>query len=99
MTKKKHSTRNRYTAEFKADAVRLATMPGANIAQVARSLSISDGSLRVWIRQSREQESDDLTSNEKAELARLRKEVRRLREEKEILEKATFFLPRVADNY
>ena len=47
MTKKKHSTRNRYTAEFKADAVRLATMPGANIAQVARSLSISDGSLRV----------------------------------------------------
>ena len=91
MTKKKHSTRNRYTAEFKADAVRLATMPGANIAQVARSLSISDGSLRVWIRQSREQESDDLTSNEKAELARLRKEVRRLREEKEILEKATVF--------
>ena len=99
MTKKKHSTRNRYTAEFKADAVRLATMPGANIAQVARSLSISDGSLRVWIRQSREQESEDLTSNEKAELTRLRKEVRRLREEKEILEKATVFLPRVAENY
>ena len=99
MTKKKHFTRNRYTTEFKVNAVRLATMLGANIAQVARSLSISDGSLRVWIRQSREQESDDLTSNEKAELARLRKEVRRLREEKEILEKATVFLPRVADNY
>ena len=92
MTKRNtHTRRNRYTAEFKADAVKLATMPGANIAQVARSLSISDGSLRVWIRQSREQESDDLTSNEKAELARLRKEVRRLREEKEILEKATVF--------
>ena len=92
MTKRNtHTIRNRYTAEFKADAVRLATMPGANIAQVAISLSISDGILRVWIRQSREQESDGLTSNEKAELARLRKEVRRLREEKEILEKATVF--------
>lgn len=83
--------RNRYTAEFKADAVRLATMPGANIAQVARTLGISDGNLRVWIRQSREQESTVLTSTEKAELERLRKENRRLREEKEILEKATVF--------
>lgn len=83
--------RNRYTAEFKADAVKLATMPGANIAQIARTLGLSDGSLRVWIRQSREQESTDLTSIEKVELERLRKENRRLREEKEILEKATVF--------
>ena len=83
--------RNRYTTEFKADAVQLATMPGVNIAQIARTLGISDGSLRVWIRQSREQESTALTSNEKEELLRLRKEIRRLREEKEILEKATIF--------
>ena len=60
-------------------------------AQIARALGISDGRVRVWIRQSREQESTALTSTEKAELERLRKENRRLREEKEILEKATVF--------
>ena len=73
------------------DAVQLATMPGANITQIARILGISDGRVRVWIRQSREQESTALTSTEKNELERLRKENRRLREEKEILEKATVF--------
>ena len=73
--------RRRYTAEFKADAVKLATMPGANITQVARSLGIADGSLRIWIRQSKEQEAGGLTLNEN----------QRLREEKEILEKATVF--------
>ena len=83
--------RRRYTAEFKADAVKLATMSGANITQVARSLGIADGSLRIWIRQSKEQEAGGLTLNEKAELKRLRKENQRLREEKEILEKATVF--------
>ena len=92
MSKKNTSKkRNRYTVEFKADAIQLATMPGANIAQIARTLGISDGSLRVWIRQSREQESTALTSTEKAELERLRKENRWLREEKEFLEKATVF--------
>ena len=52
--RKLHDKEKNTPHEIDTDAIRLATMPGANIAQVSRSLSISDGSLCVWIRQSRE---------------------------------------------
>jgi transposase len=91
MTKKKIPARRSYTPEFKADAVRLATAPGANIAQTARDLGIGDTLLRNWIRAVREQAAGGLSSDERAELARLRRENRQLKEEREILKKATAF--------
>ena len=92
MTKKKSiPARRTYTPEFRTDAVRLATASGANIAQTARDLGIGDSLLRSWIRAARERASGGLSSDERAELAKLRREVRRLKEEREILKKATAF--------
>lgn len=92
MTPKKPARqRRKYTPEFRADAVRLATQPSANIAQTARDLGIGDSLLRSWIRKSREPESGGITEDERAELGRLRRENRRLLEEREILKKVTAF--------
>lgn len=83
-------TRRTFTAEFKADAVRLATAPGANVAQTARDLGVGDSLLRGWIKNASNPKSD-LTSDERSELAALRRENRRLKEEREILKKAAAF--------
>ena len=92
MTKKKSvPARRSYNAEFKADAVRLATVPGTNIAQTARDLGIGDTLLRNWIRATRGRASGGLSVDERTELAQLRRENRRLKEEREILKKATAF--------
>lgn len=82
--------RRKFSPEFKADAVRLATAPGTTIAQTARDLGIGDTLLRNWIRAARHQ-SNELTSDERTELAALRRENRRLKEEREILKKAAAF--------
>jgi transposase len=86
-----------YPAEFRAQAVELIRTSGKSIIEVARELGVSGEGLRRWVRQA---EADagrgrpgDLTTDEKAELQRLRRENRVLREEREILKKAaTFFV-------
>jgi transposase len=83
--------RRTFTAEFKADAVRLATAPDRTIAQTARDLGIGENVLSNWIRASRQQPQGELIADEREELAQLRREVRRLREERDILKKATAF--------
>jgi transposase-like protein len=82
--------RRTFTPEFKADAVRLATAPGTSIAQTARDLGLADSLLRSWIKEVR-QPSSGLTQDERSELAALRRENRRLKEEREILKKAAAF--------
>ena len=82
--------RRRYTPEFKADAVRLATSASSTVAQTARDLGVGDTLLRTWISASREPRND-LSHDERTELAMLRREVRRLKEEREILKKAAAF--------
>ena len=82
--------RRKYTPEFKADAVRLATGGTTTIAQTARDLGIGDNLLRTWISAAREPQQG-LTADERTELATLRREVRRLKEEREILKKAAAF--------
>ena len=82
--------RRQFTAEFKADAVRLATTNQTSIAQTARDLGIGDTLLRVWIAAARAPEKT-LTPDERTELATLRREVRRLKEEREILKKAAVY--------
>ena len=85
--------RRKFTVEFRADAVRLATSSQTTIAQTARDLGIGDTLLRVWIASAKTPETS-LTMSERTELATLRRENRRLKEEREILKKATAFFAR-----
>jgi len=85
-TKKRRS----YTEDFKRDAVALVTEQGYKVSEAARSLDINDNQLRRWKREFEEQASGArLSSDEREELKRLRKENRMLRMEKEILKKAS----------
>ncbi len=82
--------RRSYTEEFKREAVALVMEQGYKISAAARSLEISTNMLRRW-RQELEGEASGtpLSGDERSELKRLRKEVRNLRMEKEILKKAS----------
>jgi|ETNmetMinimDraft_14_1059893.scaffolds.fasta_scaffold27828_1 transposase len=82
-----------YTEEFKKEAVRLVQEEGMTIAQVKKILGVSYNAIRKWLDESQNPRSNTKLSNdEKEELRRLRKEVKELRMEREILKKAaTFF--------
>ena len=92
---KKRRTRRKFTEEFKARAVRLVLKEGRTVAQVGRDLDLAESVLHSWVKQAKIDRGmgppGALTSEERDELARLRKEVRVLREEKEILRKAAAF--------
>ena len=84
-----------YLPQFRAEAVELARTSSKSIPQLARDLGISDQALRDWLKQA---DSDagrgqpgDLTTDERAELRRLRRENQVLRQEREILKKAAAF--------
>jgi transposase len=84
------TVRKSYTEEFKREAVRLAGERG-NIAQTARDLGISDTTLQNWKRQLEQQPEQPFPGHgnpRDPETARLEREVRRLKEENEILKKA-----------
>ena len=80
-----------YSEEFKADAVRLVEEQNLTVARAARDLGIHQNTLRSWLEKTREVGEERLDEEERAELARLRREIRILREEREILKKATAF--------
>ncbi len=86
-----------YPPDFRAEAVRLVRSGGRTPEQLARDLGCSSQAIRNWVRQADLDEGrrqDGLTSAERAELARLRRENRVLREEREILRKAAAFFAR-----
>ncbi|MDX6229430.1 MAG: transposase [Frankiales bacterium] len=88
---------SKYPAEFREQAVEL-VRSGRTIAEVARDLGVSDTALGYWMKADRAERGVPeangqlaLTSDERAEMARLRRENATLREEREILKKAAAF--------
>ena len=84
--------RRSFTDEFKAGAVRLVLDEGKTVAAVARDLDLTASALSGWVKQARANRSNGatgLTTEERAELAQLRRENRELRMERDILKKAT----------
>jgi transposase-like protein len=86
--------RRSFSPEFKADAVKL-VRSGKTVTQVARELDLTQTALREWVRRAEAdagERQDVLTTEERQELARLRRENKQLRQEREILKAAaTFF--------
>lgn len=85
--------RRAFTAAYKADVVELCRKSDRGIAEVARDLDLTESSVRRWVDQAEVDAGrrPGLTSSEQEELARLRKENRVLREERDILKRATAF--------
>jgi transposase len=91
---KPRRTRRRFDSEFKEQAVRLVLDEGKSVASVARDLDLTETALRDWVKRThadRTKGRTGLTTAEREELARLRKENRILQEEREILKKAAAF--------
>ena len=86
--------RRRFSAEFKSGAIRLVLDEGKTVGAVARELDLTASALGRWVRQAeadRSKGQTGLTTGEREELQRLRKENRELRLEREILKKAAAF--------
>ncbi len=88
--KKQGRARRSFSDEFKSGAVRLVLDEGKTISQVARDLDLLRSSVELWVKRARADRDggkSGLTSDERAELAQLRKENRELRMQREILKK------------
>jgi transposase len=92
--------RRNFTPEQKADAIRLVRKVGS-INQVAKDLDLTASALRNWVKQAEIDEGRGpevaLTTEEKQELAQLRREVRTLRMERDFLKKAAAFFAKEND--
>jgi len=92
MGKRKRPT---YTREFKAEAARLARQEDKSVGETARDIGISETALRRWMAQAEIDEGNGpagaLTTEERHELTRLRREVRQVTMERDFLKKAAAF--------
>ncbi|TMM17819.1 MAG: transposase [Actinobacteria bacterium] len=88
-----------YPPEFRREALELLRLSDKPVSQIAKDLGVSEQTLYVWRRQAQiaEGRREGLTSEEREELRRLRKENRTLQMEKDILKKAAAFFARETD--
>jgi len=93
--KKQRRARRSFTDEFKAEVVKRVLTGHRTAGQVARELDLTETAVRAWVQQHKADQGKGppgaLTSAEREELARLRKENRELKEDREILKKAAAF--------
>ncbi len=82
-----------FTDQYKAEVVELCLSSGKTVAAVARDLGLTATVVRRWVTQAEIDggRRDGLSTSDREEMARLRKEVRVLREERDILKRATVF--------
>ena len=92
-------TKPAYPAEFKAEAVRLVGSSERSLTRIAKDLGVADHTLRNWVRHAEIDDGvrDALPPSEREELRQLRREVRTLRHEREILKKAAAFFANESD--
>ena len=97
-TMRKRRRRREFTDAYKAEVVALCQNGDRSIAEVARDLDLTETSVRRWVAQAEVDagRKPGMTSSEQAEMARLRQEVRVLREERDILKRAMSFFVRDA---
>ena len=85
---------SRYTAEFKAEAVKQIIERGRGVVEVAQRLGVSDKSLYVWLKQARQHMHAPVTGDVatlKSEVSQLKAELHRTQEERDILKKAAAY--------
>ena len=95
--KKRSRPRRAFTPEFKAEIVELCQRGDRTVGQVVRDFDLAETAVRQWVKQAELDagtRSDGLSSDERAELSRLRRENRRLQEDVDILKRATAFFAR-----
>jgi len=85
-----------FTAQYKAEVIELCRSGGRSVGQVCRDLGLGETAVRRWVSQAEIDggRREGLTTDERAELAQLRRENRILREERDILKRATAFFAR-----
>ncbi len=86
--------RRKFTAEFKAEAVKMVIETSRPVAEVAREIGVNEGTLGNWVNKYRVEHADEeppLTVSERARLRELEREVRELRMKTEFLGKAAAF--------
>ena len=91
--RKKSRPRRSFSAEFKADIVERCRRGDRSVGQVAKDFDLTETAVREWVKQAEVDagERPGLTGDERRELAGLRRENRRLREDVEVLKRATAF--------
>jgi len=89
----KRRPKRKYTEAFKAETVRLVQESGRPISAVAREMDLTESALRQWVKDAEvaARRTGAITSPERRELEQLRREVRMLRTERDILKKAMAF--------
>lgn len=90
--------RVRYTAEFKSEAVRQVTDRGHGVVDVAKRLGVSDKSLYLWVRLAKERQGlgSGETASLRSEVSRLKAELKRTSEERDILKKAATYFAKLS---
>ncbi|MFI9843809.1 transposase [Nonomuraea sp. NPDC051941] len=96
MGKKKPRPRRSFTPEFKAEIVELCQRGDRSVGQVAKDFDLTETAVRQWVRQAEVDTGrrDGLTSSERQELEALRRENQRLRQDVDVLKRATAFFVR-----
>jgi transposase len=91
---------SRYPAEFKAEAVRQVIEQGHGVVEVSQRLGMSDKSLYLWVRQAKDRGPTPVTGDVatlRSEVTRLKVELKRTTEERDILKKAAAYFAKVSE--